>query len=179
MSKHSWLACLPLIILIGLVTVFALALKHGGGEEQKFAQHIDEPAPLTVLSALNSDQSPFSTRAWLGRPYLINFFASWCVPCRSEHESLLQLAKAGLPIIGIAYKDKTPAVAKFLAREGNPYAIAVDDSSGRSGIDWGITGVPETFVIDAKGMIRFHAVGPMSEDMIDRQLLPVWSEVKG
>jgi len=180
MIKRSWLAFLPLIIFALIVVAFGVALRHSGTEAPKFAQHVNEPAPVTELPILDSSQARFATKDWRGHAYLVNFFASWCVPCRSEHAALMELAiTSGLPIIGIAYKDKPETVASFLEKGGNPFRTVAEDRGGRTGIDWGITGVPETFLIDAEGVIRFHAVGPLTDDIINRELLPIWSEVKG
>jgi DsbE subfamily thiol:disulfide oxidoreductase len=178
MTRRPWTVFLPLAVLLLLVAVLGVALKSGGGEGSKFAQHVGEPARATKLPLLGASQAAFATQDWLGRAYLVNFFASWCVPCRSEHDALLRLAKAGIPIVGIAFKDKPEAVAAFLGKEGDPYRAAAADKTGATGIDWGITGVPETFLIDSKGVIRFHAVGPLGDKTVAKELLPLWNEVK-
>ncbi len=104
-------------------------------------------------------------------PIVVNFFASWCIPCANEAASLANLAKSGVPIWGIAYKDKPPAVQNFLTQGGNPFArLAMD--AGRVAIDFGLFGVPETFIIDRHGMIAWHHAGPLDDTSITNELLP-------
>jgi len=109
----------------------------------------------------------------LGRPVLINFFASWCVPCVIEHPELMQLARAGLPIWGIAYKDTVAAASGFIARHGNPFARVARDAPGQVAIDWGVYGVPESYLIDAKGVVRWRMAGPLTPQVVSEQLRPV------
>jgi DsbE subfamily thiol:disulfide oxidoreductase len=173
MKKQSWPLFVPLALFACLITGLVVALAHSGGN--KFALHIDEPAPATQLPLMETGDARFSTEDWLGRAYLVNYFASWCVPCHAEHEALLALARdQHIPIIGIAFKDEGGPVRGFLAREGNPFVGVAMDASGRTGIDWGITGVPETFLIDAAGIIKLHIVGPLTDDVVTQQLLPAW-----
>lgn len=108
-----------------------------------------------------------------GRPVLVNFFASWCVPCRIEHPQLMALARAGVPLWGIAYKDHEAAAEALLAEEGNPYHQLARDESGRVSIDWGIYGVPETFLIDRAGIVRGHWAGPLSADLVASEVRPM------
>ncbi len=105
---------------------------------------------------------------------LINFFASWCAPCAEEHPALMALAKAGLPIWGIAYKDGADKASAFIQRHGDPFARIARDATGLVAIDWGLSGVPESFVVDGKGIVRWHWPGPMDGDVIEQQLLPAW-----
>ncbi len=100
-----------------------------------------------------------------GKPILVNFFASWCVPCIEEAPVLMELKRAGVAIYGIAYKDKPAATAAFLARRGNPYAKRAVDAAGQVAIDWGVTGVPESYLIDPSGIVRWRFVGPMPADV--------------
>ena len=109
-----------------------------------------------------------------GRSVLVNFFASWCVPCLIEHPQLMQLAASGVPIWGIAYKDTAEAAADVLARKGNPYARLARDEPGRAAIDWGVYGVPETYFVDHQGIVRWRWAGPMTEDVVQSQLLPLF-----
>ena len=108
-----------------------------------------------------------------GRPLLVNFFASWCVPCRIEHPQLMALAGAGVAIWGIAYKDQAADAAKLLGEDGNPYARLARDESGRVSIDWGLYGVPETFLIDRAGIIRGHWAGPLSAESVRDEVSPL------
>ncbi len=126
------------------------------------SQLIDKPLPDFVL--------PGFTRADVvaaKRPVVINFFASWCVPCIDEAATLMALRKRGVPIWGIAYKDKDPQTNVFLARHGNPYARLARDNEGRVAIDWGVTGVPETYLIDAEGIVRWRFVGPLPDAAVE------------
>lgn len=107
------------------------------------------------------------------RPLLVNFFASWCVPCVAEAPLLVRLKSDGVPIWGIAYKDADQAAAGFLARTGDPYARLARDELGRVAIDWGVYGVPETYLIDRAGIVRWRWAGPLTDDVIAQQLRPL------
>jgi cytochrome c biogenesis protein CcmG, thiol:disulfide interchange protein DsbE len=109
-----------------------------------------------------------------GHPVLVNFFASWCAPCVEEHPALLALAKAGLPIWAIAYKDAADKAADFIAHHGDPYVRIARDEKGLVAIDWGVSGVPESFLVDGRGIVRWHWAGPLDPDTIERQLQPAW-----
>jgi cytochrome c biogenesis protein CcmG/thiol:disulfide interchange protein DsbE len=174
--------------LLGIPLLAAAAA--GGGfylllrrmEAGRYDPHaVDNPLvghPIPEFAALPA-QAPAETgfgsadlRA-AGRPVLVNFFASWCVPCRIEHPSLMALAKSGVPIWGIAYKDRSADAAKLLDEDGNPYARLARDESGRVSIDWGLYGVPETFLIDRGGIVRGHWAGPLSEDTVRDEVSPL------
>lgn len=122
------------------------------------SQLIDKPLPKFNLSGFGS-----ADVLSLKSPVVLNFFASWCVPCIEEAPMLLSLRQAGVPIWGIAYKDKTPATDAFLRRHGNPYTRIARDEAGLVGIDWGVTGVPETYLIDGAGLVRWRFTGPLSQ----------------
>lgn len=109
------------------------------------------------------------------RPILVNFFASWCLPCLEEAAVLATLANQGLPIWGIAYKDSPAATRNFLAENGNPYARIAMDQPGRVAIDWGVYGVPETYVIAAGGIVRWRYAGPLTDRVVRRDLMPLVS----
>ena len=121
--------------------------------------------PPFSLPAVAGGDAGFADTDLAGRPILVNFFASWCVPCIEEAPVLMDLKRAGVAIYGIAYKDKPAATAAFLARRGNPYAKLADDAAGRVAIDWGVTGVPESYLIDPSGIVRWRFVGPMPADV--------------
>jgi cytochrome c biogenesis protein CcmG, thiol:disulfide interchange protein DsbE len=108
-----------------------------------------------------------------GKPILVNFFASWCVPCVEEAQVLMELKSSGTPLYGIAYKDKPEATAAFLARHGNPYARIARDEPGRVAIDWGVTGVPETYLIDKDGIVRSRWVGPLTAQSVAAEVQPL------
>jgi cytochrome c biogenesis protein CcmG/thiol:disulfide interchange protein DsbE len=112
-----------------------------------------------------------------GRPILVNFFASWCVPCLIEAPTLMTLSKENVPIWGIAYKDKPTAALQFLASNGNPYQRLAMDLPGRVAIDWGVYGVPETYLIDRNGVVRWRQAGPITPDVLESELRPLLRSV--
>ncbi len=109
-----------------------------------------------------------------GKPLLLNFFASWCLPCVEEHPALLALAEAGVPIWAIAYKDPEDKAAQFIARHGDPYKRIARDAPGRVAIDFGLSGVPESFLVDGQGVVRWHWAGPIDANIIQNRLQPAW-----
>lgn len=134
---------------------------------------IDRPLPNFVLPALRAGDPPLRSDQLTGEPRLLNVFASWCVSCRFEHPVLLALKKAGVPIVGLDWKDEPAAGAAYLARGGDPYRVVGNDSSGRAGIDLGVAGVPETFVLDRAGRVRAKIIGPISPDDWRKRLAPL------
>lgn len=128
--------------------------------------------PFTTLPMLDSKQM-FTASSVKGQKILVNFFASWCKPCIEEHQYLMALRSAlPLPIIGIAYKDKDAATKKYLKTHKNPYSGVAMDRDGRAAIDWGVTGVPETFLIDVDGTILAHSAGPLSAEVWNKYFQP-------
>lgn len=120
------------------------------------------PGPATDAGAA----SPMTSHDLAsGKPVIVNFFASWCEPCVQEAPILMALKRQGVSLIGIAYKDKPDATARYLQRHGNPYARIADDAPGRVAIDWGLTGVPETYLIDGAGVVRWRYVGPITPEV--------------
>lgn len=115
----------------------------------------------------------FASTDLRGQPILVNFFASWCLPCVEEEPMLMDLKRRGVVLYGIAYKDKPAATAAYLARHGNPYTRVAHDEPGRVAIDWGVTGVPETYLIDPDGIVRWRGVGPLTPDSVTGALLPL------
>ena len=113
-----------------------------------------------------------------GRAWILNVWASWCVACREEHPLLVELGKLNLaPIIGLDYKDKRDDALAMLARDGNPYALSAFDAKGRVGIDYGVYGVPETYVIDKAGIIRMKHIGPITMDIVNQKMIPLLAEL--
>jgi len=136
---------------------------------------VGRPIPDFSLPPQTPDAAGFSAadiRA-AGRPVLVNFFASWCAPCQVEAPILMALKQSSIPLWGIAYKDKPEAAAAFLGRTGNPYARIASDAPGRVAIDWGVYGVPETYFIDRTGIIRWRWAGPLNEDSLRTQVMPL------
>jgi len=164
---------LPLALFAALAAYFAAALFSGRDPHELPSALIDKPAPEFDLASL-ADGKRLSSAALRGEVVVLNFFASWCAPCRVEHPLLVRLAKQEkLRLVGIAYKDRPEDSQRFLAELGDPFAATGIDRDGRTGIDFGLYGVPETYVIDRQGHIRKRFVGPLSPAAVDRELLPL------
>jgi len=135
---------------------------------------IGKPAPAFDPEQLHAPGKRFATADLKGQVWLLNVWASWCVSCRTEHPLLMQLAKANVvPVVGLDYKDKPADGREWLTQNGNPYSLSVIDQDGRAGIDWGVYGVPETFVVDKQGIIRFKQIGPVSVESLEQKILPL------
>jgi cytochrome c biogenesis protein CcmG/thiol:disulfide interchange protein DsbE len=140
---------------------------------------IDKPAPMFSLTRLAQPEAKFSPADMKGQVWLLNVWASWCVACRQEHPLLVELSKRkAVPIIGLNYKDKPDAARGWLAQWGDPYDLSVRDMDGRIGIEYGVYGVPETFVIDKNGVIRFKQIGPITEEVWQKKMLPLLEELR-
>lgn len=165
---------LPLAAFVVLVVLMGSMLLSDHNPAEIDSVLIGRAAPEMTLYPLDpagETLTPVDLKR--GQPVIINFFASWCVPCRAEHESLMALAgQHKVRIIGIAYKDKPAAARAFLEELGNPYDKVVLDESGRAAIEWGVSGVPETFVIDGKGIVKYRHWGPVVGDALETRLLP-------
>jgi cytochrome c biogenesis protein CcmG/thiol:disulfide interchange protein DsbE len=170
---------IPVALFLVLASYFALALRPGRDPSRLPSALIDKPAPDFTLPGL--DRAPGLSRAGLeGQAVLVNFFASCCVPCRAEHPLLLRIAESEqVPLYGIAYKQKPADAARFLAQLGDPYRAVGLDESGRTSIDFGVYGVPETYLIDRTGHIRYRYVGPLTAEALEHQLLPHLKQVGG
>ena len=172
------LYALPLLALTALVVWFALALAPGRDPSAVPSALIDKPAPQIDLPSIYPERPGLSSADLNGRATVVNVFASWCVPCRAEHPVLTRLAREhGVPLIGLNWKDKPEAARAFLDELGDPFERIGSDPSGRAGIDWGVYGVPETYVVDAQGRIRYKHVGPLSEEDLNSVILPVLRQV--
>lgn len=171
---------IPLILFFIIIAVFsAMLLDKDRNPKELKSVLIGKPLPSFSLGGLYDHEKPLTNIDLKNdKKFLVNFFASWCVPCRAEHANLMELAdEYGVTIIGIAYKDKPEASKEFLNSLGNPYAHTLVDLSGRAGIDFGVTGVPETFLVDKNGIIRYRHWGPIVGDSLDKRLLPKIAEV--
>jgi cytochrome c biogenesis protein CcmG/thiol:disulfide interchange protein DsbE len=163
----------PALGAAAVLAVFLLGLERDDGGRNLPSMLIGKPAPEFALEPLYPGQPGFST-ADLKTPgvKLVNFWASWCVSCRVEVAQLAQLRKMGITINSIDYKDTAEAADRFLAEFGNPYALIGVDKTGRTGIDFGVYGMPETFVIDGEGRIVYRHPGPIQDDDIQERILP-------
>jgi len=174
--RRSLLMVLPLVAFMALAAIFWFRL--GDGDPSRIPSAlIGRPAPQTVLPALggltnNGAQVPgLDPAAFKGKVSIVNVWASWCVPCHDEAPLLTELAKdTRIQIVGINYKDTSDNARRFLGRYGNPFASVGVDGNGRAAIDWGVYGVPETFIVGRDGKIAYKLVGPISPDNIDTVL---------
>ena len=139
---------------------------------------IGKPAPAFALAQLDDAAPTLRRDDMLGKVWVLNVWASWCTACREEHALLLAFSGAGIvPIVGLDYKDTQPEAQAWLARFGNPYTATAFDGDGRVGIDFGVYGVPETFVIDRRGVVRFKQVGPLTPQVLEQRILPLLKEL--
>ena len=171
---------IPLLIFIGLALLFAFSLSSGDPSKIP-SPLIGKPAPQTDLPPVpglrgNGEQLPGFEHAELanGTVHVVNIWASWCAPCRVEHEYLMELRdlRPGAALYGINYKDSPEAAARFIRQLGNPFDAVGEDQRGRAGVEWGVTGVPETFVVDGDGIIIHKLTGAIDADNLRDELLP-------
>ena len=162
---------IPILLFAGLFAIFGLGLTKNPAILPSAL--IDKPAPEFTLPPLSADRPGLARADLLGKPSLVTFFASWCAPCQEEAPVLAGFAASGVvPIYGIDYKDSPAAAKKFLSVLGNPYARIGADPAGRTFIDFGAYGVPETYIIDAKGAIRYRLPGPLTPEILQSEIVP-------
>jgi cytochrome c biogenesis protein CcmG, thiol:disulfide interchange protein DsbE len=171
--RSNPLLILPPLLFLAFAGAAYLGLKRDNPEELPSALIGKEAPALSSITQFSGE--PMPDDAVLEGPgvKLVNFWASWCGPCRAEHPLLMEVGKDSIPVIGINYKDDEAKAAGFLAELGNPYRMIGEDGSGRTGIDWGIYGVPETFVVGPGGEILFRHPGPLTRDIFEKRLRPV------
>ena len=172
------LLVLPLLALAGLVAVFAVSINRDTSLIPSVL--IDKPAPEFTLAPVEGLDVPgFDTASLKGEVTIVNVFASWCIPCRDEHPLLTALkAETQVRLFGINQKDAPENARAFLTELGNPYDAVGADPSTRVSIDWGVYGVPETFLVDADGIIRYKHIGPLSIEAIERELIPAITKAR-
>ena len=172
--KSRLLALLPLAAFAGLAAIFLTQLMSGRDATEIPSALIGQPAPPTRLAPLEGASVPgLDSSGFKGKVTVLNVWASWCAPCREEHPLLLGLAGDDRFVLaGLNYKDPTDLAQKFLAGFGNPFAAIGVDPDGRGAIDWGVYGVPETFIIGRDGKIAFKHVGPLTVEAVKAELLP-------
>lgn len=139
---------------------------------------IDQPIPEFLLPVLGDENRQVDQQLFQGQPALLNVWATWCISCRVEHPYLNNLAQQGIRIIGLNYKDDVVEANKWLSDKGDPYALSIVDSTGRMGLDLGVFGAPETYVVDSSGTIRYKHVGVVDDRVWRQHLLPVWQQIK-
>ena len=175
MKRFLW----PLGIFLLLVGVLAAGLKLDPREVPspligKAAPAFDLPVLQQAGERFDPAARRFAPSNMRGKVWLLNVWASWCVSCRDEHPVLVELSKKNLlPILGLNYKDKGEDAQRWLAQFGNPYQVSIVDADGRTGIDYGVYGVPETYVIDAEGVIRYKQIGPLTPAILEQKILPL------
>ena len=162
---------IPLVIFVVLVVFLAIGL--GRDPREVPSPLINKPAPAFELPQLAEPSRKFTAQEMRGKVWLLNVWASWCVACREEHPMLLELAsQKSVPIYGLNYKDGPQDALAWLRELGNPYVLSVSDIEGRVGIDYGVYGAPETFLIDRGGVIRFKHIGPITPAVWERDFVP-------
>lgn len=177
MARVPVLLLIPVVVFTGLVGLAAGSMWSRDGDEL--------PSALIGRSAPSAPEAPLPGLPLLdpatfadGEVKLVNFFASWCAPCRVEHPSLTALAQEGIPIYGIAYKDDPARSLAFLEELGNPYAAAGQDPDGRTAVDWGVYGVPETYVVAGDGTIIARMASPLTPDVVESRLRPALAQAE-
>lgn len=162
---------IPLVLFIALVGFLLVGLHRDPHEVP--SPLINKPAPDFKLSQLHEPGKSFSPQELRGKVWVLNFWGTWCVACREEHPLLIQYSKSGaIPIYGVDYKDDRRTAMQMLEEEGNPYTLTVSDPDGRTSIDYGVYGAPESYLIDRNGVIRFKQIGPITEDVWQKEFLP-------
>ena len=168
MKRFLW----PLAIFLLLVGFLAVGLQLDPREVP--SPLVGKPAPAFELPMLHQPDKRFAPGDMRGKVWLLNVWASWCVSCRDEHPVLVDLAKRGvMPILGLNYKDKGEDAQRWLKQFGDPYQLSVVDADGRIGIDYGVYGVPETYLIDGEGVIRYKQIGPLTQAIVEQKVLPL------
>lgn len=163
-------------VFVSLVGLLAVGLQLNPREVP--SPLIGKPAPHFELPLLAAPDKSFSQKDMLGTVWVMNVWASWCPPCLVEHPVVTELAKSGIaPVIGLNYKDARENALPWLRRNGDPYQLSVYDAEGRIGIDYGVYGVPETYVIDRKGVIRYKHIGPLTPEIAQNKLRPLVKEL--
>ena len=173
MTGRRLLFLLPLLTLALMAGFFAWSLLAGRDPSAIGSAMVGKPAPRLDLPALVGDTRVTDASLRSGKPVIVNFFASWCTPCLAEHPLFTRLAERdGATIVGVAWKNKPDEARAWLARLGDPYRQIGVDLEGRAGLDWGLSGVPETYLVDGSGIVRVHFRGPITEKDVREKILP-------
>ena len=165
------------LILFGVLVAF-LAIGLGRDPHEVPSPLINKAAPFFKLAQLKDPSKSFTAEEMRGRVWLLNVWASWCISCRDEHPLLIEYARTGaVPIYGLNYKDRPEDALGWLQELGDPYVLSVSDLDGRVGIDYGVYGAPETYLIDQQGVIRFKQIGAVTPDVWTKNILPLVQEL--
>lgn len=170
--RFNWLLILPPLMFLGLSAAFVLGLNRGNPNELP-SQLIGRAAPALPVEPLGQRRLPAAAPYAGAKVTLVNFWASWCGPCRYEHPILMNLAERGIPVIGVNYKDDPDNANAFLEELGDPYAAVATDRKGRTAIEWGVYGVPETYLIDDDGKVLLRFPGPVTQEIYDSRFKPL------
>ena len=159
-------------VFVALVLLLAVGLRLNPREVP--SPLIGKPAPAFELPLLMDPDKKFSEKTMLGRVWILNVWASWCPPCLVEHPVVTQVSRSGMaPVVGLNYKDKREDALPWLKRNGDPFQLIAFDANGRIGIDYGVYGVPETYIIDRQGVIRYKHIGPITADVVKKEMEPL------
>ena len=168
-----WKFLIPMAAFVGLVILFALGLNPNRDIRALPSPLIGKPAPAIALSDVMDPNRPVTNAAFQGQVYVVNVWGTWCEMCRVEHDELLAIAQQKVvPIIGLVYMDKRDNAKQWLEQLGNPYTAVAFDNDGRTAIDWGVYGAPETFLVDGQGRVIFKFISPMTPEVWQREFLP-------
>ena len=178
MGKTPWLLFLPPLIFLGLALLFYTGMQREN-PNRLLSTLIGQAAPPITPARLSNFPEFEQSQLVSGGVTLVNFWASWCPPCRAEHPKLLEMAGAGMPIIGVNFKDDAGNAAAYLAKDGNPFRAVAFDPAGRTAIDWGVTAPPETFILDAKGTVLFRFAGPLVGSDYAQRFVPALQQALG
>jgi cytochrome c biogenesis protein CcmG/thiol:disulfide interchange protein DsbE len=173
---------LKYIVPLGVFVVLCVFLGIGLTRDPRIvpSPFIGKPAPGFTLTALHDPQVSFSPEQMKGKVWLLNVWASWCPACKIEHPVLNDMSRRGIvPIVGLNYKDQRADAKRWLQQNGDPYQLSVWDIDGKVGIDYGVYGAPETFVIDKQGVIRYKQIGPVTPEVLEKTLLPLIAKLNG
>lgn len=177
LARPRWRRFAPLALFALLAVLLGIGLTLKPREVP--SPFIGKPAPAFSLPLLSDATKSFAPASMQGRVWLLNVWASWCAPCREEHPLLVAIAREEkVAIVGLNYKDDTRNAQEWLLRLGDPYLMTAVDHDGRAGIDWGVYGVPETFVVDATGVVRHKVVGPLTQQVWARELKPLLQQLQ-
>ena len=166
---------LPLLLFIALAALLLVGVRMNSGRDTSAIPSplIGKPAPRFALPVLGDNRRIVSGGDLIGKPYLLNVWGSWCPNCAVEHPQITALARSGkVRVIGYNYKDEPADAARWLAQMGDPYALIIADQDGRAALDWGIYGAPESFLVDARGIVRWKIIGPIDAVVVRQQIFP-------
>jgi cytochrome c biogenesis protein CcmG/thiol:disulfide interchange protein DsbE len=163
---------LPIVVFLALAGVLYVGVRHSPNKSTMVSALLGKPAPAFELPVLGQPGKTVRGADFAGQPWVLNVWGTWCVECRVEHEALLAISRAGrVPLVGLNWKDEDEAASEWLATLGDPYVVTAVDKEGRTAIDFGVYGAPETFFIDAGGLVQYRHVGAMTPEVWEREFL--------